>query len=296
VNRIATNPGSDISVKEHKLPTGFSVAGDMVLSMSDVVESRTLLAKYYDEAYAADEELADAPFYLDLARQTGGPVLELGCGTGRVLLAIARAGIAIDGVDNSLPMLHRLRRKLELAPAHERERVRVFEGDMRNFRCQRKYPLIIIPFRPLQHMYTVEDQLAALRTAAFHLQDGGLLAFDVYYPKFDKLYSGFGQEVLEMEWRDPADPRKLVRRYYRKDSHDKIHQNIGLTFIFRSWDGNKLIQEEREALQMSYYTYPHLRALFMLAGLQVKEEYGSFSKAPLDNNAEEMIFVLRKAG
>lgn len=263
--------------------------------MSDAVESRTLLARYYDEAYAADEDLADVPFYLDLAQSTGGPVLELGCGTGRVLLPIVRAGIAIDGVDNSLSMLDRLRRKLELEAAHDRERVSVFEGDMCNFRSQRKYALVIIPFRPLQHMYTVEDQLAALRTAAFHLLDGGLLAFDVYYPNFEKLYSGIGQEVLEIEWRDPADPRKLIRRYYRKDSHDKIHQNVGLTFIFRAWDGDKLISEETECLRMSYYTYPHLRALFMLAGLEVKEEYRSFAKASLDNNATEMIFLLRKA-
>jgi len=263
--------------------------------MSDAVESRTLSAKYYDEAYAVDGKLADLPFYLGLAQSTGGPVLELGCGTGRVLLSIARAGIAIDGVDNSLPMLDRLRRKLELEAGHVRDRVSAFEGDMRNFRSQRKYALVIIPFRPMQHMYKVEDQLAALRTAGFHLQDGGLVAFDVYYPKFEKINSSFGQEVLEMEWRDPADPRKVIRRFYRKESHDKIHQSIRLTFIFRTWQGDELVQEETEGLKMSYYTYPHLQALFMLAGLEVKEEYGSFSKAPLDNNANEMIFLLKKA-
>jgi SAM-dependent methyltransferase len=263
--------------------------------MSDAVESRTLSAKYYDEAYAADEELADVPFYLELARSTCGHVLELGCGTGRVLLSIARAGIAIDGVDNSPPMLDRLRRKLDLEADHVRERVSVFEGDMRNFRSQRKYPLVIIPFRPLQHMYKVEDQLAALRTATFHLLDGALFAFDVYYPRFEKINANFGQEVLEMEWLDPADPGKVIRRYFRKDSHDKIHQSIRLTFIFRTWQGDQLIREETEGLQMSYYTYPHLQALFMLAGLEVKEEYGSFRKAPLDNNADEMIFLLKKA-
>jgi SAM-dependent methyltransferase len=262
--------------------------------MSGAVESRTLSAKYYDEAYAADEELSDVPFYLDLARSTGGPVLELGCGTGRVLLAIARAGFAIDGVDNSRPMLDRLHRKLELEADHVRERVSVFAGDMRIFRSQRKYPLVIIPFRPLQHMYKIEDQLAALRTAAFHLRDGGVLAFDVYHPRFEKLNSGLGHEVLEMEWRDPADTTKIVRRYYRKDSHDKIHQNIGLTFIFCTWQGDRLIQEEAEGLRMSYYTYPHLRALLMLAGLEVKEEYGSFSKTPPDNKSDEMIFLLKK--
>ena len=111
--------------------------------MSADVESRILSAKYYDEAYAADEKLADLPFYLDLAQETHGPVLELGCGTGRILLAIARAGVAIDGVDNSVPMLNRLRRKLEFE-APDRERVSVFEDDMRRFRSQRKYALVIL--------------------------------------------------------------------------------------------------------------------------------------------------------
>lgn len=264
--------------------------------MSADVESRILSAKYYDEAYAADEKLADLPFYLDLAQNTRGPVLELGCGTGRILIPIARAGVAIDGVDNSGPMLNRLRRKLESEAASDRKRVSVFEDDMCRFRSQRKYSLVILPFRPLQHMYTVEDQLAALRTAAFHLRDGGRVAFDVYFPKFEKLNSGVGQEILEMEWRPQADQEKLIRRYYRKEGHDKIHQNVHLTFIFRTWHGDKLLAEETEQLTMSYYTYPHLRALFMLAGLEVAEEYGSFSKAPLDNNAEEMIFLLKKAG
>lgn len=264
--------------------------------MSHGVESRTLSAKYYDEAYAAGGEMPDLPFYLDLAQSMRGPVLELGCGTGRILLSIARAGIAIDGVDSSLPMLDCLRRKLEIEASADRERVSIFEGDMRHFRSQRKYALVIIPFRPLQHMYTVEDQVAALRTAAFHLRDGGLLAFDVYFPKFYKLDSGLGEEILEMEWRPQSDPEKLIRRYYRKESHDKIHQNICLTFIFRTWHGDKLVGEESEGLKMSYYTYPHLRALLMLAGLEITEEYASFSKAPLDNSADQMILVLKKAG
>ena len=264
--------------------------------MSSGVESRTISAKYYDEAYAADKDLVDLPFYLDLAKQIGGPVLELGCGTGRVLLATARAGIAIHGVDNSFPMLNVLRRKLEREANHVRERVSVFEGDMRGFRSQRKYALVTIPFRPLQHMYTAEDQLAALRTAAFHLQDGGLLAIDVFYPKFEKLQSGIGLEFLELEWRPRSDPDTVIRRYYRKESHDKIQQNFAATFIFRTWRAGKMIQEEIEPLKMSYYTYPHLRALFQLAGLEIKEEYGSFAKTPLDNNAEQMIFLLKKAG
>jgi len=75
---------------------------------------------------------------------------------------------------------------------------------------------VIIPFRPLQHMYTVEDQVAALQTAAFHLESGGSLVFDVFYPKYDSLNSKIGEELLELEWTPKSDPSKVIRRLYQK--------------------------------------------------------------------------------
>lgn len=263
--------------------------------MSTPAEYRQVSAKYYDEAYATKEDLDDQEFYVEVAKNSGGPVLELACGTGRILLPIAHEGIAIHGVDNSLPMLEVLQEKLRQEPKDVRELVSVTPGDMRNFRSNRQYPLVIIPFRPLQHMYSVEDQVAALETAAFHLEDGGHLVFDVFYPKFDRLTTKVGEEVLELEWRPKSDPSKVIRRYFRKESVDKINQNFAMNFIFRTYEGERLIREETEFLKLSYYTYPHLRALFLLTGLEIVEEYGSFDKTPLDNTAREMIFVLSRS-
>jgi len=265
--------------------------------MTANLDSYKISARYYDQAYGVKKDLLDLPFYLDLARRSGGPVLELACGTGRILLPIAREGIAIHGIDNSAPMLNVLRKNIQQEPKDVRELISVAEGDMRDFRSNRQYPLVIIPFRPLQHMYTVEDQLAALNTAAFHLEDEGTLAFDLFFPKFDLIYSGIKEEIHELEWPLNSDPGKIVRRYLRKESVDKVNQNFTAAFIFRTYQGGKVVQEETEPLKMSYYTYPHLRALFMLAGLEIVEEYGSFARAPLDNNAEQMIFILkRKSG
>jgi SAM-dependent methyltransferase len=252
-------------------------------------------AKYYDEAYATLEDLRDLQFYLGMARRTGGPVLELGCGTGRVLLPIAQQGLRIDGVDGSPAMLDQLQQKLAREPQHVRERATTSVGDLRSYRSERKYALVIIPFRPLQHMYTVEDQLAALNTAAFHLGSGGLLAFDVFYPRFESLLAGVGEETLELQWIRKDDPTTTVRRYLRKESVDKINQNFSAQFIYRTYRDDKLINEETAPLKMSYYTYPHLRALFLLAGLEIAEEYGSSEKAPLDNDSKEMVFVLQRS-
>jgi SAM-dependent methyltransferase len=259
------------------------------------VDAYHVIAKYYDGAYAAKQDLVDLPFYLDLAEQSRGPVLEVACGTGRVLLPIARKGIEICGVDNSQSMLNVLKENLAREPEEVRQRVKVEEGDMRTFRLNRKFPLVMIPFRPMQHMCTVEDQVAALKTAAAHLTESGILAFDVFYPKFDMIWAKVGEEVPEMEWASASDPTKIVRRFFRKDSIDKINQIFNFTFIFRTYQSGELIQEETEPFRLCYYTYPHLRALFHLAGLEPTAEYGSFSKTPLDNTAEQMIFLLRKS-
>ena len=157
-------------------------------------------AKYYDDAYAVKSDLVDLSFYVDLAKQIGGPILEMGCGTGRVLLPIARAGVEIHGLDNAPAMLEILRERIQKDAEEVRRKITLHEGDMRQFRGEQKYRLVTIPFRPMQHMYTLEDQIAALKTAAFHLDKDGILAFDVFFPKFHLLDIGIGEETLELEW------------------------------------------------------------------------------------------------
>jgi SAM-dependent methyltransferase len=259
--------------------------------MPPTVDSYRISAKYYDGAYAAMKDLVDVGFYCELARQYGGPVLEIGCGTGRILRAIAQEGIEIHGVDNSAPMLATLKESLTRENAEVRDRVSLHAGDMRDFRLGRRFPLVTIPFRPMQHMYTIQDQVRALASAAAHLEKDGILAFDVFYPKFERLPHHLGEEQLEAEW--SPEPGTLIRRFFRKDSFDKIQQSFTITFIFRIYRGDQLACQEQETLSVSYYTYPHLRALFLLADLEPVAEYGSFAKAPLDNESEEMIFLLR---
>ena len=263
--------------------------------MRTAIDSYCVTAKYYDCAYAAKQDLVDLPFYLELAERSPGPILEIACGTGRVLLPIARMGKKIHGVDNSRPMLKILENSLAREQPEVREKVTLHEGDMRDFRLGAEFPLVIIPFRPMQHMHTVEDQVGALTSAAAHLSADGILAFDVFYPKFDVINARMGEEVMEFEWSPGADSTEVVRRYFRKESVDKINQIFYFTFIYRTLRAGELVLEETEAFKLSYFTYLHLRALFLLAGLEPVAEYGSFAEAPLDNSAEQMIFLLRKA-
>ena len=246
----------------------------------------TLSAQYYDLAYGRDARQGDQAFWLELARQAGGPVLEAGCGTGRVLLEIARAGISIDGLDVSPQMLAILRSKLR------GETVDLYQADMRDFSIPRKYRLIILPFRPFQHLYTVDDQLRALDNFRDHLDHDGLLALNVFFPDYRLLEEPI-EEHLEFEWTDPEDPHVTVRRYFTRLRSNKLEQYFEGEFLYGFYRDEELMREERYPVKLAWYTYPQMHLLFRATGFEVLEEYGSFAKDPI-SICKEMIFVARK--
>jgi len=155
-------------------------------------------AEFYDavDSYRAR---SDVPFFVGYAREANGPVLEIGCGTGRVLVPTAKAGCDITGLDFSEAMLDHCRRKLEREAQDVRRRVKLVQGDMRSFDLEQRFALITIPFRPFQHLLTVEDQLACLACVKRHLAPGGRFILDLFNPSMKALTEearkeGFGHE------------------------------------------------------------------------------------------------------
>jgi ubiquinone/menaquinone biosynthesis C-methylase UbiE len=100
---------------------------------------------------------SDIEWYCRLAKESGGPVLELGAGTGRVVIPMASRGFEVDGLDLDPGMLEQFRLRLVTEPKATQHRVRVIEGDMRHFDLNRSYALVQIPFRGFQHNLTRED-------------------------------------------------------------------------------------------------------------------------------------------
>ena len=137
-------------------------------------------ARYYDRAYRRHQ--GDINFYLQHALAQTGAVLELGCGTGRVTLPIARAGVKIVGVDLSAEMLRGLREKLDGEPAATRRRVELHHGALQQVELDQTFPLIISPFNVLQHLYGLTELEQCLEAVRRHLAPGGQFVFDVLLP------------------------------------------------------------------------------------------------------------------
>lgn len=236
--------------------------------------------------YAARQ---DVDFYVAEAKQARGAVLEIGCGTGRILLPIARAGCAITGLDGSPAMLERCRVKVAAESTTVQDRVRLVHGDMRDFNLGAVFPLIIAPFRVVQHLITVEDQLKFLARAADHLAPGGRLVFDVFNPRFDMLVGSDGVEREDTPEQRLPDGRTL-RRTYRVSRVRWVDQVSEAELIYYV-DGKRYVQ----AFEMRWYLAAELRHLLTRAGFRVREMYGDFARGPVVDGCPELIVVADRA-
>ena len=162
-----------------------------------VVRSPYEAPELYDLLFEGYTE--DRDFYLGLARAARGPVLDLACGSGRLLIPALAAGVDIDGLELEAEMMGELTRK---ARARELE-PRIHPGDMRNLALPRRYALIYCAFNTLVHNLTPEDWIATLRGCREHLAPGGTLAFDVQTMTPAALCDPDGVPVQEFDVRYP---------------------------------------------------------------------------------------------
>lgn len=168
----------------------------------------------------------DLEFYVRLAQDYGGPVLELGAGTGRVTKAIAQAGLEVVALEPAAQML-------QLGQAVTGERAQWIQGDMRSLDLGREFPLIIAPFNALMHLYSLEDQDRTLHGIVRHLASGGRLAFDLYNPahiqvpgvfRYEGHYAG-GLEVFLRQEHHPATQTLITHYYLDQIIEGRVHRS-----------------------------------------------------------------------
>lgn len=229
-------------------------------------------------------------YYLTLARQAGGPVLDIACGTGRILLPCLEAGVDIEGIDLFEPMLRRLRTKatdLGLAP-------RLHQADMSDFHLDRRYALVMIPFNAFIHNMTQAAQINCLLLCREHLLPGGLLAFDTFFPSLQIVGAAENTRVFEGEM--PHATTGLPMRMYDTRTFDRVAQTQHSVNEFELLAADGSVDKVYRSYVESRYIYKNeMELLLRVAGFASWEIYGDFERHPLVRETDMMIVEAHNA-
>ena len=244
-------------------------------------------ADIYDRVYAYLTE--DIPFYVEQAIASGGPVLELGCGTGRVSVPVAQAGVEIVGIDASPGLIEVAKRKARTAGITERCTFHV--GDMREVNLRHRFPLGIMPFRSFQSMLSVADQQSALERVQEHLAPGGRLVLDIWAPDVHTLADDGAAPSHFRDVPDQATGHTLVLRHQNRWDHQHQVNNARLTIDEVDADG-ALVHRLHRDFQMRHIFQYEMQHLLAASGFRVLELYGGFQRQNLDEDCEDMVWVV----
>ncbi|MGJ7042829.1 SAM-dependent methyltransferase [Shinella sp. BE166] len=241
----------------------------------------------YDLFTGAGLLAGDIEFYLECARRSGGPILELGMGTGRVLVPLAEAGYEVVGMDLSRPMLDRAAAKLRERPELS-QRVRLVEGDMTSFDLEQQFALALVPARSFQHVVTPEGQRRALACIHRHLIPGGHLILDLFDPNFELLFGSDSKAAPPREAQHPQSGH-LVRRTVVARHTDPFRQTVHEVLRFEEFDAaGNVAGSEETSWSLRWSTRQETAYLLELSGFEVIDLYSDFSRSPPDYGREQL--------
>jgi len=252
--------------------------------MKDEMDYPEYYARFYDLIYAKVRKGVDDQYYLRQILAAGGPVLEIGAGTGRLFIEALKRGADIYGLDNSASMLGVLKPKLA-AGDHRR----IYHQDARQMRLGRTFDLIIAPFRIFSHLLTVEDQLAVLNGIYDHLSPDGRLIFDLYVPNPKMIVEGLDGLI---DFAGEYAPGKMIKRITSMKA-DLVNQisDVSMRFV---WDEEGLEVEREFIFKMRFYFRYELEHLVSRSPLKLVAIHGDFNETPLNRDSKEFIVMGKK--
>ena len=248
-------------------------------------------AEVYDFEYEGNARTADVPFWRALAEETGSPVLELACGTARVTIPLARAGWQVTGLDMSPNMLAIARRKLEREGRDIQARVRLVEGDMRDFSLDNEFALIIIPFSAFQVLLDRDDQRRCLACCARHLRPRGRLAIDVFHPRLSRLAAEGSVEEGPDEF---SGPEGVSVRWSAHTDYDIANQRLRSRCRYERTASGAEATVSEHMLELHYFFRFEMEWMLEACGFEVEALYGNVDRGAFTADSPEMIFVARK--
>jgi SAM-dependent methyltransferase len=238
----------------------------------------------------------DVEWYRRKAVHSGGPVLELGAGTGRITIPIAENGIRISALDLDAGMLDKLRLKAAALSPDVRARISVHQSDMRSFALGDRYALVVIPFRAFLHNLTRDDQLATLRSAHAHLRPGGELALNVFHPSLEYMAANAGAYAGVWRWRATRKGEGGGFVVYSEASRYKTVQQRLESMLRTEEFGSDgaLLRTDMMHLELAYLYPSDITALLAETGFELLRISGDFLGRPFERDGDELVVEARK--
>jgi len=246
-------------------------------------------------SYDLVDELSDFddyPFYRFLIEASPGSVLDLGCGTGRILVGLAEEGIDVTGLDVSREMLDICEEKLA---ALGREAPLVY-GDIRSFDLSETFDTILIPGFTIQLLLSSEDLDACLKSCTRHLKPGGQLVVSTYLP-WEMLESGLKRKPLEKKRESDRDTSGESFAAWQGWEIDRIEQRLQLSNRFQKLDSaGEVLSEENLTMTLCWHLPYDMQRLLQKHGLGDISLYGDFTFDPPEADTEAIVYVGRRPG
>ena len=242
------------------------------------------VARFYDAENG--DKTDDLIMYNRLAAQYEGGILDVGCGTGRVLIHLAQKGYEVNGIDNDRAMLDHLERKLNLKP-QLRDKICYTQGDASKHEYDCQFRLILLTYNALMHFKEQEQQIALLRQLRRWLTDGGLLVIDL--PNAGPAFASEDTDSLTLE-RTILDPETGHMIMLQSVSViDRATQMLYVDWIYDEIDGDGAVKRLLAPHQLRYFFQPELRLLLERSGFAVHAVHGDTEGEPYDADSERMI-------
>jgi SAM-dependent methyltransferase len=246
------------------------------------------VARYYDAENTDKND--DIPFYLEVAQETDGPIVDVGSGTGRVMFPLARAGYDVHGIDNEPAMLDRARSLLDEEPGL-RSKLHFHLGDAKTYQMPVKFGLTLVPYNGLMHFLDQDSQIAVLRNLRSWTRDDGALVLDL--PNAGDVYATEDTDsiIFERTFMEPETGHLVMQQSV--STLDRTMQLLDVTWIYDEVGADGSLKRTFAPLRLYYYFYSEIRLLLALTGWEIETVFGDLDGSDFEDGAPRMVVVAR---
>jgi trans-aconitate methyltransferase len=246
------------------------------------------IARYYDAENT--DKTDDLAMYSELAEEYGGPILDIGCGTGRVVFHLAQEGYVTHGIDSEYDMLERAKMKLSVF-SHIRDKLMFYHGDVLTYQMEKRFKMALLSYNALMHFHTQDEQISLLRRLHEWMLPNSLLVIDL--PNAGEIYASQDTNAITLE-RSFVEPETGHLVMQQATGYlDRVQQLMQVTWIYDEINEDGVVHRTVAPVIFRHFFLSEISLLLNQTGFQIDATYGDTERGPFEGGCERMIVLAR---